>query len=116
MYDVMVRLIFSIETWSEAESASMAGKKMKEERGEKVAANVTRNTMTFFSTLVKCEYGAVEPSPSELVSWVVAFEQSARGIDTSGTETSREARAVVPVLDIEVITVDVNRANLDRMS
>ena len=56
MYEVMVRFIFSTETWRDADRACTAGKKMKEDRGEKVAAKVMRNTVRRFCIVVKCEY------------------------------------------------------------
>jgi hypothetical protein len=55
IYEVMVRFIFSTETWRDAERALIAGKKIKDERGENVAAKETRNTIKRFRVLVKLE-------------------------------------------------------------
>ncbi len=54
-----MRFIFSTETWRDADRAFTAGKKIKEDKGEKVAAKVMRKTVRCFCILVKCEYAGV---------------------------------------------------------
>ena len=55
MYEVIVRLIFPVETWRDVDRAFMAGKKIKDDNGENVAAKVIRKTIRRFSIFVKCE-------------------------------------------------------------
>lgn len=50
-----MRFTFSTVTWRDADRAFIAGKKMKDDRGEKVAAKVMRKTVNRFCGLVNCE-------------------------------------------------------------
>lgn len=53
----MVRFILPTDSWSDSDRAFTAGKKMKDDIGENVAANVTMETMSRFWIVLKCEYG-----------------------------------------------------------
>jgi hypothetical protein len=53
----MVRLIFSMETCRDLDRALTAGKYIKEESGEKVAAKDITKMIRRFWVLEKCEYG-----------------------------------------------------------
>ena len=52
----MVRFIFAIETSRDRDKASMTGKKMKDDRGENVAAKDVKESIKSFCLLVKIEY------------------------------------------------------------
>lgn len=52
-----MRLILPTETLSDRDKASIAGKKMKDDRGENVAAKEAKNSISPFCLLVQTEYG-----------------------------------------------------------
>jgi hypothetical protein len=56
-YDVTVRLIFETDTSKASESEVMAGKKMKDDRGENDAAKELKKMISHLRRLLKAEYG-----------------------------------------------------------
>jgi len=89
MYEVMVRLTCPTVTSSARARSSMAGKKMKDERGEKVAAKEATQRISLIWFLGKAEYAGggtgcgagvlTEPVAVSVAAWVVFVISGPRG-------------------------------------
>lgn len=61
-YDVTVRLIFETDTSKDSESDVIAGKKMKDDRGENDAAKLLKKMISHLRLLLKAEYDGISVS------------------------------------------------------